>query len=428
MATNTVDQSRLVLNAFAAIFENNLLSKDIVTWKQFDNEMSDLNGLKVSEQVGPRYLVYRTTGGVKDLSGGVQDTTFGSETFICQDTFNSSMGWGDFQKITSIGEARESTALKNAATQLAEQIDAYILKSASLAANNEVGTAGNNVTTLTDVLSAYTRLKKEGVEDSDLRMVLSYDDQQALAGNILTLTSPDALVTSTYRKGFEGSVGGLPTMFTQQLSNITAGTHTGGAVDATSPQNVNYKDVAISTTNGQYMSQTLAVEDIGIGLTVNDGEVFTIAGVYAWDNRLQQAHSHLQQFRVIGNYTADGSGNIAAMRVFPAIIIADVANNSAHRTVDVTPADEAAITWRTAANAVYKPRLLIQKQAIVVNTADLITPATDTTKRVTLTDVPMSVRMWRHSDFATGNHSIRFDCALTCNVRDRRRMVLLNGA
>jgi hypothetical protein len=30
MATNTVDQSRLVLNAFAAIFQNNLLARTLL--------------------------------------------------------------------------------------------------------------------------------------------------------------------------------------------------------------------------------------------------------------------------------------------------------------------------------------------------------------------------------------------------------------
>ena len=41
MATVTVDQQRLVLNAFAAIFQNNLVSKDLVTWRKFnDMEMN----------------------------------------------------------------------------------------------------------------------------------------------------------------------------------------------------------------------------------------------------------------------------------------------------------------------------------------------------------------------------------------------------
>jgi hypothetical protein len=127
MATITVDQQKLVLNAFAAIFQNNLLAKDLVSWNQYNTEMDDRNGLKVSEQVGPRYNVTRTTSGVNDLTAGVQDSVFGSEQFVVQDVFGASMGWGDFVKIRDIGAARENVALKNAATQLAEQIDAYIL-------------------------------------------------------------------------------------------------------------------------------------------------------------------------------------------------------------------------------------------------------------------------------------------------------------
>jgi hypothetical protein len=427
MATNTVDQSRLVLNAFAATFQNNLLAADLVEWNQMSGEMNERNGLKVSEQVGPRYLVTRTSGGVNDLSAGVQDSTFGSETFTVNDVFGSSMGWSDFAAIKDIGDARKSVALKNAATQLAEQIDAYILGFAALAANNEVGTAGNNVATYADVLTGYTRLKKEGVDDADLRMVLSYDDKQALGTTVVAYTATDSLSTQAFRKGFDGEIAGLPTMFTQQLSSLTPGTRTNGAVNGAA-QNKNYKDVAASAVPGQYMTATLACDGFGANATIKDGEVFTIATVYAWDNRKQQIQVHQQEFRVVGDQVADGAGAVAALRYFPAIITADTNNNSAHRTVNIAPADNAVITFRGTASTAYTPRLIIQKQAIVINTADLITPMTDTAKRVALSKVPMSVRMWQHSDFATGAHSIRFDCALTANTRDRRRIVRFNGA
>jgi hypothetical protein len=75
MATVTVDQAKLVLNSFAAIFQNNLVSKDLVTWKKFDGEMNDRNGLTVVEQVVPDYTTTFTTNAVNDLTGGVQDTT-----------------------------------------------------------------------------------------------------------------------------------------------------------------------------------------------------------------------------------------------------------------------------------------------------------------------------------------------------------------
>ena len=136
MATVTVDQAKLVLNAFASVFQNNLTSAEAVTWKQYDTEMNDRNSLTVSEQVGPRYAVNTTTSGVADLSSGVQDSVFGSEQFTVNKTFNTSMGWGDFVKIRDIGDARESTAIRNAATNLAETIDLYILGVAQKAANN----------------------------------------------------------------------------------------------------------------------------------------------------------------------------------------------------------------------------------------------------------------------------------------------------
>ncbi len=427
MPTITVDQQKLVMNAFAATFQNNLLAKDVVSWKQYDSEMDDRNGLKVSEQVGPRYNVTRTTSGVNDLSAGVQDSVFGSEQFTVQDVFGSSMGWGDFVKIRDIGEARESTAVKNAATNLAEQIDAYILGVAVKAANNEVGSAGNNVATHADVLNAYTRLKKEGVDDSDLRMVLSYDDKQALATSIIAYNSTEALSTGVFRKGFSGEIAGIPTMFTQQLANITPGTRTAGAVNGAA-QNVTYASVAVSGSPGQYLTQTLSIDGVGAAATIKDGEVFTIAGVYAYDNRLQAAQSHLQQFRVVGDATATGGGAVAALRIFPAIIIPNGGANTAHATVDVAPADNAVITFRGTASTAYKPRAIIQKQAIVCNTADLIMPATGTAMRKSLTQVPLSVRMWQDSTFSTGEHRVRFDVAITANVRDRRRIVRLNGA
>lgn len=429
MATVTVKQNALVLNAFAATFQNNLVASDLVTWRQYDGEMNDRNGLQVIEQVPPRYVVTRTTDGIKDLTAGVQDSVFGSEIFKVNYTFGVSMGWADFVKVRDIDDARESNAIKAAATRLAEDIDGYILNIATLASNNWVQEAGGvNVADYDDIATAYTRLKKEGVDDSDLRLALTFDDRQALAATIIGYSSTDDGL-STYRKGFEGEINGLPTMFTQQTPTLTVGTRaaTGAAQVSGGSQNVNYSSVATSTSPGYYMSATLSVKNMTAGHTIKDGEVFTIAGIYAYDNRLQAQQGHLQQFRVIGDQTADGSGLIAAMRYFPAMIIGDSDVNSAHRTVSAAPANSTAISFIGTASTAYKPRLLIQKEAIVVNTVDLPASYTDTQMRKSLTKVPMSVRMWKHSDFATGAHSVRFDCALTANVRDRRRIVRLNG-
>src|SRR5260370_364935 len=124
----TVDQAKLVLNSFAAIFQNNLTAAELVTWRKFDSEMNDRNALTVVEQVVPRYVVTRTTDAVEDLTTpGVQNTDFGSQQYKINTIFGASMGWADFVKIRDLGAARETEALKGAALNLSEQIDAYIL-------------------------------------------------------------------------------------------------------------------------------------------------------------------------------------------------------------------------------------------------------------------------------------------------------------
>jgi len=441
VGTVTVDQAKLVLNSFAAIFQNNLTSAELVTWRKFDNEMNDRNGLTVVEQVTPHYVVTRTTSGVQDLTtSGVQDTVFGSEQYKVQDVFGSSMGWADFVKIRDIGAARESEALKAAALSLSEQIDAYIMQFAVNASNNWIGTAGNAVSVYDDVASGYTRLKELGVEDTDLRAVLTYGDKQALGSEVVNqnanLSSGNSALpdigSGIYRNGWEGSIAGIPTLFTQQLGVLTAGTH-GTSTVAGATQNVNYSAVAISPAPGQFMTQTLNIS-IGAGTeTVKDGEVFTIANVFAYDNRRQAANDYLQQFRVIGDATAVAGA--VTVRIFPAIIIpvASPANNTdrvntAHATCSVAPANGASITFKQAASNVSKPRAILNKNAIIVNTADLIMPATGIGSRKALTKVPLSVRMWQNSVFNTGEHQVRFDVALTANTVDRRRVVRINGS
>lgn len=436
MPTITVDQQKLVMNAFAATFQNNLIAADVVTWKQYDTEMDDRNGLQVAEQVGPRYAVRETTNGVADLTSGVQDSVFGSEQFTVNKTFAVDMGWGDFQKIRDIGSARESEALKNAAMQLAERIDAYVLGVAVMASNNWTGTSdGVTVAGHDDVARAYTRLKEEGVDDSDLRLVLSYADREALSSTILAYPATDSLATGNFRKGFEGEINGVPTMFTQQLPALTVGTRaaSGAALINGANQNVDYKNVAKSAAPGQYMSQTIAIDGLAAGATIKDGEVFTIANVQAYDNRAGVSTGRLQQFRVIGDATANGSGQIAALRIFPALIVpgsgsgGDINVNTAHATVNAAPADNAAITFVGTASTVYRPRALLKKSAVICNTAPLIMPATGEGTRQALTKAPLTVRMWKHSDFNTGAHSVRFDVALTANVKERRHAVRLNG-
>lgn len=426
MATVTVDQAKLVLNTFAAIFQNNLLSKDVVTWKKFDGEMNDRNGLEVVEQVTPDYTTSFTTNGVADLTSGVQDSTFGSERYKLDQTINSSMGWGDFVKIRDIDSARESEALKAAALRLATDIDSYILGFAAKASNNWLGDGSTGISTWSHLANSYARLKAEGVDDFDTVAILDYSDWAALGAAVVADNASLAeMGAGVYREGFSGTVAGIKTRFTQQLPTMTVGSRVAtGTTLTNAPTAVTYASVAASPAAGQYKTMLINLDGQAGAVTLKDGEVFTIAGVYAYDNRAKKRLSNLQPFRVIGDSTAT-AGAFTGVRIYPAII-----NSGPHQTVDYTGSlDNLAVTHLGAANAVLTPRFIANKSAIVVNTADLIMPATGEGSRKSLTKIPLSVRMWKHSDFKTGAHSIRFDVALKANVAadGRRRLVRVNG-
>jgi hypothetical protein len=157
--------------------------------------------------------------------------------------------------------------------------------------------------------------------------------------------------------------------------------------------------------------------------------------VFAYDNRKQSAvtPARLQQFTVVADAVMDGAG-AGTLVIFPAMVVPgsgagdNININTAHATVTAAPANLAVLTFMGAANATLSPRLLLQKQSINVNTVPLIMPASGTAMRRRLSKVPISVRMWQHSDFYTGAHGVRFDVALNANIRDRLRISRVNGS
>lgn len=438
MGTVTTEQQKLVLNAFAMVLQNNLVTADAVSWNEYDGEMDDRNGLQILEQTTPRYNITRTENGVKDLTAGTDGTVFGSEMFEVTGTFNANMGWGDFVKIKSIGDARQSKALLGAATSMAEKIDAYILQKAVLASADWTGDGSTSIDEWLDAAAAYARLKENGVDDSELSYIFNHTDEMKLGDQVVKLPGPDSFSTTTFRKGFSGELNGIRTMFTNQLPVLTVGTRTatGAQLINGANQNVNYAAVAkAGASNGLRMTQNLILDTAGAGVTYKAGEVFTIPGVFAYDNRKQAnvTPARLQQFTVVSDAVADGAGNVTLV-IFPAIIVPgsgagdNININTAHATVSAAPADNAVLTFMGAANATLSPRALIQKPAIIVNTVPLIMPATGTAMRRRLTKVPVSVRMWQHSDFNTGVHGVRFDVALNANIRERERISRVNGS
>lgn len=200
----SVPQARLILKTVMAGLRNNLASADMISWEMHSNEMNDRNGFVVSEQVGPEYVITETNGAVQSLTGGVQDTVFGSQTFTLNKVFGLSMGASDIENIVDLGAARRSRALNNGIARLASALDYHIFDVAARAFPHSTGTWGNVIDDPEEFATARTRLAEASIEsDQGLTGVLTHADRQKLAKYIYNDNAALASEGSrAMRKGF----------------------------------------------------------------------------------------------------------------------------------------------------------------------------------------------------------------------------------
>lgn len=438
--TITVPQSRLILKTIMSTLRNNLASSEIIDWETHSTEMNDRNGFVVSEQVGPEYVITETTGAVADLSGGVQDTTFGAQTFTLNKVFGLSMGASDIESVTDLQSARKNKALMNGMARLASRIDYHIFDVAMKTFHLSTGTWGTDLDVPLEFAQARTRLALNSLEsDQDINAVLNHVDHQNLAQYLYN--DAPALADEgqrALRKGFRGMLDGIPIKASNQLARITTGTRTTVTVSGAA-QNVTYAASADAGSNaGHYKTQLLTVA-LAAGQTINEGEVFTIAGVNAYDPEIGQNRGFAQQFTVVAGGTSPSAGTLQ-IRIYPAIIVDDgtsttgsAAVDRAHATVDAAPAGGAAITFNGAASTVYTPRLMFRKDSVVCHSAPLILPYTGQGFRRSLGDAqrdgvaPLMPRLWFYSDPNTGAHKCRVDIFVQAQARDREAGIKFFG-
>jgi len=440
--TVATSQLALVTAAFAAGMENNLVTSQLVRWnvQGAKNRTSDpLNRWQYIERVRPRFNSRQTTGDFADISGGKQSRDYGSEIFTLNESTTWDYDYSDFEHIRDEDTALRQVTNDEVSQNSGEQVDANILKTLVEAGNNWVGTPGNDIDTIQDLMDGWVRLKKEGVPDNMIFAVLALEDLPKLSKYLLeTVTAATSTQESVLARFGDSSkiknLAGLRVLFTQQLPALTTGTRTNGAINGAA-QNVDYKDVSRSTTtNGLFLTQTLDIDGLGAAATIADGEVFTIAGVEAYDNRKRASQGRLQEFRVIGATTANGSGE-ATVTIFPALIVqnasvtGDAGVNAAHATVTAAPADGATVTFKGTASTTYLERAIVSRKAIRVETAAPEPGLSGENASQRMNKVPLTLAGYRYTDGDTRRTSVRFDAIYKANIEayGRFKSVRLNG-
>jgi hypothetical protein len=245
--------------------------------------------------------------------------------------------------------------LKPRISQLAASIDADV---ASVYKNiySSVGTPGTTPSTAAVLLSAQQKLNENAATMMPRYATVNPAANAGLVNGLSGFFNPVDTISKQFKNGMMGTgvLGYDEINMSQSMKQ-----HTTGDWGTT---------ITITSTISTQGTTSLGLSFTGSSKTWKQGDVFTIAGVYAVNPQTRESTGSLQQFVV----TADATGtSTVTVTVSPAIYTA----SNALATVDTFPVAAAVVTMFGSANSQYAQNLVYHKDAITFATADLLLPS-----------------------------------------------------
>ena len=362
MATNTTLTADIIAKEALMHLDNNLVFAKQV-YRGYENEFSKkVNGYEVGETISirrPTDFTVRT-----NATMATQDVTEGKVALTVNQRRGVDFEFTSQDLTLKIGELGERV-IKPAMIQLANSVDTF-LSGMYASVPNWVGTSTKKIGSYSDFAKAPERMDELAVPQDTRAAVLSPSDHWALLGSQTGLFIQDA-AKGAYRKGSLGEIGGVDTFMSQNVLTHTAGTRTNGTIGASiTAATVTYLSVKDS------MTQVVALSGLGNAKTVNKGDVFTIADVYAVNPVTKARLPFLKQFVAMEDKTADGSGN-TNLTIYPAMIWSGAFQNVAV-TTGVTDLNTKVVTWFSAAGAQDRQNLVFHKNAFALVMVPLVKP------------------------------------------------------
>ena len=245
--------------------------------------------------------------------------------------------------------------LKPRISQLAASIDADV---ASVYKNiySSVGTPGTTPSTAAVLLSAQQKLNENAATMMPRYATVNPAANAGLVNGLSGFFNPVDTISKQFKNGMMGTgvLGYDEINMSQSMKQ-----HTTGDWGTT---------ITITSTISTQGTTSLGLSFTGSSKTWKQGDVFTIANVYAVNPQTRESTGSLQQFVV----TADATGtSTVTVTVSPAIYTA----GNALATVDTFPVAAAVVTMFGSANSQYAQNLVYHKDAITFATADLLLPS-----------------------------------------------------
>ena len=248
--------------------------------------------------------------------------------------------------------------LKPRVSQLASSVDADVAN-AYKNIYSTVGTPGTVPSTSLVLLQGQQKLNEYAVPMNDRYATVNPAANAGLVEGMKGLFNPVDTISRQFKNGMmgQGVLGYDEINMSQSIAQHTTGTRSASA------------SLTVATTITTEGQSTIAINGDTGAATFNQGDVFTVAGVYAVNPQTRQSTGSLQQF-VVTSTVAASSGNWASISVSPAMYTPA----NALATINAFPASGAVVTVVGAASTQYPQNLIYQKNAITLGTADLLLP------------------------------------------------------
>ena len=254
--------------------------------------------------------------------------------------------------------------LKPAIATVANKMDRDGLVTAKNNTANIVGTAGTAPTGLITYLTAAAYLDSEGApRDGRRSCTIEPFTSSTIVDSLKGLFVPTSQISSQYTKGLMGrDSGGMNWYMDQNVVSQTFGSYSGATLSC------NVTTATGFLTSGWAYSSNITIGAASAAATLNQGDTFTIAGVFAVNPQNRQSYGKLRNF-VVQSTTAIGSGGTATVTVVPAVITAGQFQN-----VSVTSSGSQTVTPFNNTGVSSPQNILMHRNAFTLACADLELP------------------------------------------------------
>lgn len=250
--------------------------------------------------------------------------------------------------------------LKPAVSQIASTVD-YTVASLYSGIYNSIGTPGTTPSTSEVLTNALALLQVGGAPIAGERpsMAMNPDANAALVNGMKGLFNPVSKITQQFNAGMiaEGILGYDMLKVSQSIHLHRTGTR------STSDS------ITVNGTLSTQGATTINLQGGTGSATINEGDVFTIGGVFAVNPQTRQSTGKLQQFVCTATNEASG-GNWTSVSFQPPIYTSE----QVLATVNSFPQDNAPVTFWGAGDEYYPQNLIFFRDALAVVTTDLVKP------------------------------------------------------